>query len=718
MSLNTNSAQELVRTFASKGTNQGANHSKVVRTIDKSRNNNNIEKNTTWLTIKEGANLISITERAIQKNCKAGKYTTKLIEGNGGLQYRILLTSLPPEAQAKYWEKTLPNPVRKPDENLIDFEMQIVANAPEWQRVQAQKYLALLNATAGMKGAELKRFVKEWNASQTSKKMHTSYARVMQARKDYKEYGVQGLLAGYGKSAGTTTVKQAWYDYFKMTYLVEGGPTIQSAWMETYGYARQTEPGLTLGDFPSYAAFMRRLKSEKSADAVYLARNGYQSWNRKFGTFISRDLSNISAGDVWFSDHRQLDSAVFPDAIPPAARREMRKYLKANKHNKPIYPWLTLWRDMKTGKWLGWDLHVEAPNTDHILNALYKSIHQYGIPKMLYIDNGKDYRAKHFTGKRYIHRLDASEHRVKSLVQGLNIEVTFSLPYNPQSKSIERDFKIFKDWYDRRLPGYRGGNHVERPEKLADEIASGAILDFEAYYELHDYFILNVLNKFASMGKVLRGRSRDEAWNEEFSGLPKISADALKLFCMRTGNGRRIGRNGYYDSQLEHFYWAEWMDGMKGKTVYMRRDPAKYQEAWVFSESSHEFLGKAFLTMRTPGIVTNDIERRQLEEAIRRKNRSRKMAKEMARDDSGLEISVYEQIENLARAVGSDIVDPVKSEAAAQVQNYRVTAMDNVMERHNEMERQGSYLNGYTPARPPQKKKIVLFESDLEGDDE
>ena len=46
----------------------------------------------------------------------------------------------------------------------------------------------------------------------------------------------------------------------------------------------------------------------------------------------------------------------------------------------------------------------------------------------------------------------------------LNVKVHFALPYNAQTKPIERDFLKIKELLSKHCVGYRGGNVVERPE--------------------------------------------------------------------------------------------------------------------------------------------------------------------------------------------------------------------------------------------------------------
>src|SRR5690606_24941076 len=114
--------------------------------------------------------------------------------------------------------------------------------------------------------------------------------------------------------------------------------------------------------FPSHAAFMRRLKREVPEAAICLKREGESRYNRKFARYINRNTRNIPAGACWISDHAQIDVMVL------------------DKKGKPVAPWVTVWRDMSSGKWLGWFVHTEAPNSDHIFQAFFYAAQAHGLP--------------------------------------------------------------------------------------------------------------------------------------------------------------------------------------------------------------------------------------------------------------------------------------------------------------------------------------------------
>ena len=52
-----------------------------------------------WITIKEASMITGISERTLKWQCRQGRYTTRMVDGNGGAQYRILRQSLSDRVQ-------------------------------------------------------------------------------------------------------------------------------------------------------------------------------------------------------------------------------------------------------------------------------------------------------------------------------------------------------------------------------------------------------------------------------------------------------------------------------------------------------------------------------------------------------------------------------------------------------------------------------------------
>ena len=294
----------------------------------------------------------------------------------------------------------------------------------------------------------------------------------------------------------------------------------------------------------------------------------------------------------------------------------------------------------------------------------------------------------------------------------LNVNVHFALPYNAQTKPIERDFLKIKELLSKHCIGYRGGNIVERPEKLAEEIKNGKIMPFEKFKQIFDDFIINILNKRPSEGKNLKGLSPDELFNQEFKEKVVTSRDALKLFCMRTSKNFTIGRNGIKDGQLGITYWADWMIARTGLKVYLRRDPDNFKEAWVFNADNEEFIGTTSAVKAVAALHAETVSKDEFKEAMSIKKRNLKVAKAYIKQTQ--EISIEEQCENYKTAFAS-----VEKQKKPRITKLANTNMDMAIRKNKEMVAQGKrdlsmFLNEPTIKDEP----LYLFETDKILDEE
>lgn len=570
-----------------------------------------------------------------------------------------------------------------------EIELDIFSRAPEYARRKAKKYLGIITASRGMTGATLRAFIERWN--QRHPDARTSYARVMAARRTYEKEGIAGLLAGYGKAAGKTAVRDKEFEHFKSAYLKEGAPSLKSCWIKTLGFA-----GVPVSEFPSPKSFLRRLEKEMPKQAIYLARHGRQKWNVKYGRYLDRDYSGLKPGECIVSDHAQLDVAVM---LPSG---------------KPCFPWITAWRDFKSGKWLGWHLHPEPPNSDHVFQAFYYAVKAHGLPTDVYVDNGKDYRVRDFAGGRSYHKISVDEGRATAMLSLLEITPHFSIPYNPQSKTIERDFLKSKEWFSKHMPGYRGGQVKERPEALKAEIKQGRILPWNELETLMDGFIKDVLNKMPSDGsKVLQGRCPDELWEAERVEMKRPrSRQALSLFCMRASKPLTVGRNGVKDAEMGVTYWAEEMSGIKGQKVYLRRDPRDFGEAWVFSLQD-EFLCMAHIAERPAALARTPVEKGQLKALMAEKRQHEKITK--AYTAIADRPSPAEALAHMKAGVEALNKGRGYKSGKEEVNIIRVgnTRMDQAVRKRKEMEEEGRFdVKRIMPREPAKKPKIYLNESD------
>ena len=101
-------------------------------------------------------------------------------------------------------------------------------------------------------------------------------------------------------------------------------------------------------------------------------------------------------------------------------------------------------------------------NTQCIASALRNAIINLDmIPKIVYQDNGRAFRAKYFTDDKGFGELG-----FYGLYAKLGIETVFARPYNARSKVIERFFKEFQEGFEKLMPSYVGSSINNKPAYL------------------------------------------------------------------------------------------------------------------------------------------------------------------------------------------------------------------------------------------------------------
>ena len=580
-----------------------------------------------WITSIDAQSLLGISRQAIDKRCNSGKLQSRISTVSGHVVKEIALESLPAEAQARYWEqvriaeqvaaaKRGGRPSKAQQKAKAEAEAraaaevqanQVYLEAPDWQKQRVDERLGLLHATAGMGRSELAEYLR---CHQIAASVNTVY----RWRRMYADGGKNALMTAYGNRAGQSVIPDDVFSVFVGIYNTEGKCSIKAAYLTARGYYTEHYTGKC----PSAASFEYRLKRDISEQHRYMARYGASAYNRKYGYSIPRDLSALRSGECAVGDHMQLDLQVtMPDG-------------------KIVRPWLTAWVDMKSRRFLGWDLHAEAPNSDHIFKAFYDMAKRFGLPDEIYVDNGKDYRCRDFAGGRASVHVEYDTQRVSSLTADLGIKANFALPYNAQAKVIERRFRDHHGYFESLLEGYTGTNTVQRPEGLKRQVKSGKLLTFAQASELLDTFITTILDKLPFGSKAAFAKlSPVEIWAADNPALRRPSPASLALFCMRCSRPIKVGRAGVKDPDLKVMYWAPELAELKGKPVYLRRDLKDYSTAWVFT-ADDKLLCEAQLVEAVHPLAKETKSKAQLAEGMARKRREEKAVKRLIAEQATL----------------------------------------------------------------------------------
>ncbi len=197
---------------------------------------------------------------------------------------------------------------------------------------------------------------------------------------------------------------------------------------------------------PADITFRRYAKwfKDNNYDKWVLARDGEKALSDKVEPYIKRDASLLDVGDILVADGHKLAFQV----INPFT-------------GKPCRATLVGFLDWKSTALVGYEIMLEE-NTQCIASALRNAIINLDmIPKIIYQDNGRAFRAKYFTDDKGFGELG-----FYGLYAKLGIETVFARPYNARSKVIERFFKEFQEGFEKLMPSYVGSSIINKPAYL------------------------------------------------------------------------------------------------------------------------------------------------------------------------------------------------------------------------------------------------------------
>ncbi len=172
-------------------------------------------------------------------------------------------------------------------------------------------------------------------------------------------------------------------------------------------------------------------------------REGEKAYHDKVEAYIERDISKLEVGDVLIADGHVLNFQV----INPFT-------------GKPTRATLVGFLDWKSTALVGYEIMM-TENTQCIASALRNAILNLGlIPKVVYQDNGKAFKAKYFQ------HTDFDEAGFNGVYSNLGIKSVFAKPYNARAKVIERFFLEFQEEFEKMMISYIGTSIEDKPAWL------------------------------------------------------------------------------------------------------------------------------------------------------------------------------------------------------------------------------------------------------------
>lgn len=632
-----------------------------------------------WLTTVEAAELEGVSRMTAFNKASSGKWKTRIDNtpargGNAGKRYLVALSSLSTLAQKRWHEQRKEELLNGTEVACKQVETVTKTVKLPADRAKVEINLAELKALVGrerfdemMQEADQKvRAVQEYldiedkpGRTELAKEIADRYGisdkTLYRWVKMYKEGGTAALmrkLPRLGVGTERRAVSEKLEQLIIAEYLQLNRPKVAHVYRKAVKYCEKN--GIKA---PSRATVYRVIEElEKTQpDLVCLGRYGEEEYVKRFAEKLLRKEPEF-VNQVWMGDHHRMDVFI-------------------NYQGRAVRPWLTAWMDVCSRCIVGWTIAIQAngrtiglalrhgilrkemPVWDsQISKAMTQAISSLGwepdilrqnagivspisgLPALIYIDNGEDYKSKVKKGLKCEGFTYSRE--VRSTCEILNIKTQFALPYSPWAKAhLERWFGTMTDQFSRYLPGYCGKDNKDRPYGLDEQAMAerGELLDieelavlFETYVDIYHHTVhsslgMTPLQKYERTPKVREGIPDERTLDICLMDVEKAKVYASGIQRFGTSNRRR-------------YYTHPELDKYVGRTVVIRYDPNRLGELLVFNPTNGQYI----CTATNRELLAWDATQDDISKHMRKRAARRKEIKENLRSvkENTLEASI------------------------------------------------------------------------------
>ena len=418
-----------------------------------------IQETEEYININKIAEIKGLTSnRSLRLAIQKGKYIAREVKVFGGTSYEILYSSLEPEVQAKLQDELIKEATQSSCTALVPLDTKpkyptFIAESAKLTalaRVDVVKALQNIRAKYNTKKEADSVFLDLYNSGMLLPKVYQflgsisigTLHRWLWAYEDCEDYRV--LLPGYKYSKQneyntilTQEMKNIFIKFLMHPNKFSVGKAIKLTRhiLEKRGFE----------DIPCVLTFRRFAEHYKKNNYAQwiLFREGEKAYHDKVEAYIERDVSVLNVGDVLIADGHVLNFQV----INPFT-------------GKPTRATLVGFLDWKSTALVGYEIMM-TENTQCIASALRNAILNLGmIPKVVYQDNGKAFKAKYFQS------CDFDEEGFNGVYANLGIRSVFAKPYNARAKVIERFFLEFQEEFEKMMTSYIGTSIEDKPAWL------------------------------------------------------------------------------------------------------------------------------------------------------------------------------------------------------------------------------------------------------------
>ncbi len=419
---------------------------------------NEISQNSDWrhseeelLEVEEVAEILGISIRSVQRKCKNGQFECSSIRskgGNNGIRYLIKLSSLPPEAQYRYLESRLglryeDRVLLRAKEKGIQFE--------EWEartKRGQQRLRALVMFLSKPEGLSKERWAEVVGrmVGRSKQTVWRWYGEYIRGRRREGKTGVLKLPSG--KVIRSRSFSDEIME-FALRRLYERAKSGRGLYHGIRGHVWEDVKevfGLSEDKKVSFYRFLGEVLSD--AGVVAYIEGGERKVEKEIAPYIIRDREVYEPLEVIVGDQKVWDWVV--------------EY-----EGRLVRPVSYFFLDMKTMAVVGHVMSISTYSRWEVGLALKRAVY-YGIPEVIYFDNGKAELSKY----------------IEQVQNRIGFIKWIALPYNAKAKLNETFHRkmdlILTRW---EIPGYFRREGDREKDILKRENLREGVLSFAEFYE-------------------------------------------------------------------------------------------------------------------------------------------------------------------------------------------------------------------------------------------
>lgn len=341
---------------------------------------------------------------------------------------------------------------------------------------------------------------------------------------------------------------EAWA-YFKSDCLRGSRPAFAACYrrMATVAEAKGWRP------VPCLKTLVRRFRREVPRTAQVLFREGPDALERMYPA-QERDRSALVSLQAVNADGHCFDVAVrWPDG-------------------ETVRPILVGFQDLASGKILSWRVD-RTESGDLVRLAFADLVEHHGIPDDAYLDNGRGFANKFFTGgTNFRFRFKVRPEDPVGLLKQLGVRDHWTTPYHGQSKPIERAWRDLCENVARH-PAFEGAYLGSNPTRKPHNYGQRAV-ELAEFLSVLDAQIREHNARTGRRSRVCQGRSFDQVFEAGLEhAVIRRATEAQRRLLFLASETLHVGGEAGELRFLGNRFWAEPLCELKGERVVARFDP-------------------------------------------------------------------------------------------------------------------------------------------------